>query len=86
LIEWIQPVWILLVITGCFWASAYSAMIPPPFRAVFWVFVAGIIGAFVGQYGAETASVPDLMFGDTHLIAASIVSLLTVVVVRRLVA
>jgi hypothetical protein len=86
LLEFVRPAWILIAIAGCFWASAYSALRPPPFRSVFIVYLAGLAGAGIGQIVAEAASVRDVILGDAHLVIASIASLLLVAVVRRLVA
>jgi hypothetical protein len=85
-IELIHPAWILLAITGVFWASAYSVLFPPPLRGVLWVFLAGLLGAGMGQYVADAAALRDVMLGDAHLLVASVASFISVVVVRRLVA
>jgi uncharacterized membrane protein YeaQ/YmgE (transglycosylase-associated protein family) len=86
LVEAIRPAWVLLTLAGCFWAAIWSAAVPPPFRAVGWLFVAGVVGAAAGQLIADAAALNDPMVGDAHLVVASLASLLTVVVVRRLVA
>jgi hypothetical protein len=86
LLEMIRPAWILLAITGCFWASAYSILQPPSLGSVVFVFAAGLVGAGIGQAIADAGSIRDVMLGDAHLVIASIASVLLVAVVRRLVA
>jgi hypothetical protein len=86
LLEVVRPAWVLIAITGCFWASAYSVVRPPAFRSVLIVYLAGLVGAGIGQTVADATAVRDVMLGDAHLVIASIASLLLVAVVRRLVA
>jgi hypothetical protein len=86
LLELIRPAWIVLLVGGCFWASSISAIAPPSIRAVPTVFLAGVVGAFLGQTMAEIVALSDLRLGDVHAIGASVGALVATLVVRRLVA
>jgi hypothetical protein len=86
LLELIRPAWILLLVGGCFWASAASVIAPPSFRSLPSVFLAGVAGAFLGQAVADVIVLGDPRLGDVHAIAASVGALTASLVVRRLVA
>ena len=71
------------IVVGVLWVVGVAIAFPPLLRHFPRILCAGLVGSLVGQIVATQFDLADPLFGDAHLGAMSIGSLVVSSIVRR---
>ena len=79
----ISPVWVMVLVLGGIYSLGTVALFGPGTRSLGALLGAGVGGAVIGQVASDMAGWRLIMWGDLHVVQATLAALVLLILVRR---